>query len=156
MYVQQVRTRFTIYVVGQLLNLTCLPVASFFKGHLSFSRILEYIYIFSKYKKWTYECFHACTLRTAFRFRWYDDNKYILFFQYSDDTRLTLDGGHEMPSAAAVTCQGGGARLTLAAQRVTRSVRRCLQPLALTADVEQSCGLLSYIHAYIRVTQVNK
>lgn len=61
--------------------------------------------------------------------------------EYSDDARLTLDGGHEMPSAAAVTCQGGGARLTLAAQCVTRSGRRCLQPLAVTAGVQQSCGI---------------
>lgn len=45
-----------------------------------------------------------------------------------------------MPSAAAVTCQGGGARLTLAAQCVTRSVRHRLQPAAVTAGVKQSCG----------------
>lgn len=52
-------------------------------------------------------------------------------FQYSDDALLTLDGGHEMPSAAAATCQGGRARLTLAAQCVTRSVLRRPQPLAV-------------------------
>lgn len=62
-------------------------------------------------------------------------------FQYSDDALLTVDGGHEVPSAAAVTCQGGRARLTLAAQCVTRSVGRCLQPVAVKAGVKLSCNI---------------
>lgn len=61
--------------------------------------------------------------------------------QYSDDARLTLDGGHEMPSAAAVACQGGGARLPLAAQCVTRSDCRCLRRLAVGAGVERTGGI---------------